>query len=205
MGPWFQKGTKAASNYLYLHTANVRSRNHWKIKKYTHKCSHQLLTDCPSIETPKVLDLCFLYTLCFHGPEMKLVQSLQLVSLLCSWFHHVSHVKTVHYFCLFFLNMCTSFISGLCFRVESLMCFVLVYSFSPLLSVLSRSFCLSHGSQDNILHVYCLYSLCTSLTSPQYKSLSCALDFTACLFHSVLLVSRGKQEAETTDIKTRLF
>lgn len=103
------------------------------------------------------------------------------------------------------LNMCTSLISGLCFRVESLMCFVLVYSFSPLLSVLSLSFCLYHGSQDNILHVYCLYSLCTSLTSPQYKSLSCALDFTACLFHSGLLVSRGKQEAETTDIKTRLF
>lgn len=64
MGPWFQKGTKAASNHLYLHSANIRSRNHWKIKKYTHKCSHQLLTDCPSIETPKMLDLCFfIYTL----------------------------------------------------------------------------------------------------------------------------------------------
>lgn len=104
MGPWFQKGTKAASNHLYLHTANVRSRNHWKIKKYTHKCSHQLLTDCPSIETPKMLDLCFLYTLCFHGPEMKLVHSLY------SWFlssapGFTTFLKTVHYFCLFFKHV----------------------------------------------------------------------------------------------------
>lgn len=106
MGPWFQKGTKAASNHLYLHTANVRSRNHWKIKKYTHKCSHQLLTDCPSIETPKMLDLCFfIYTLLPRSWNETSTQSLQLVSLLCSWFHHVSHVKTVHYFCLFFKHV----------------------------------------------------------------------------------------------------